>query len=322
MFSAARFIYTLMTITMGFSLLLGSQLAQAGGKDGRIVFSKLLGGKCQIVITDEYGNNIQNLSKSNTNDYEPSWSFDGRHIVFTSDRNGNGTLDVYIMDADGYNQRQITNNKVWEYSPCFSPDGKKLIFTRATNIIQVPNPPPPDFKIYTVDIDGSNERYLIDGYEAKWSPDGKKIVFCKDTNIIIMDTDCKSQVKIAGLSDYPSWSPDGKQLAFRSIDGEIYKIDSDGNNIVLLTKRIDNVKKIMNNAVNPSWSPDGRYIIFWDMETLNNMIISNIYKVSTDGGIPVLIISEGMYPSWFDPAFIAVNPAGKLADTWGGIKIR
>lgn len=70
------------------------------------------------------------------------------------------------MDADSSNQYQVTKNEVWEYSPCFSPDGKKLIFTRSTDYSHAPNAQI-HFKIYTIDIDGSNERYLTDGAMAK-----------------------------------------------------------------------------------------------------------------------------------------------------------
>ncbi len=44
-----------------FFLLLGSQLALAG-EGGKIAFSKLIGDKWQIVVTDENGQNQINLS--------------------------------------------------------------------------------------------------------------------------------------------------------------------------------------------------------------------------------------------------------------------
>jgi Tol biopolymer transport system component len=115
---------TIIVLCSIFFMLLGSQLATAEG--GKIVFSKLIGDKWQIVVTDENGQNLQNLSKNGANDNEPSWSFDGKYIAFVSDRNG--TLNVYIMDADGSNQHLLTkkNKDVWEHCPSFSPDGKNL----------------------------------------------------------------------------------------------------------------------------------------------------------------------------------------------------
>ncbi|MDQ1317293.1 MAG: TolB protein, partial [Candidatus Poribacteria bacterium] len=201
-----RVTITIIAICSIFFTLLGSQLTIAGGNDGGIIFSKYIEEleKCQIVVLTD-GKRVKNLSNSDTNDFDPSWSFDGKHIAFIVE-NGvppNGPWYMNIMDADGSNRRQVTkktdNNELREFYPSFSPSGKKLIFTRSTNWnwFCTPNTPPAQFKIYTIDIDGSNERYLTDGYYAKWSPDGKKIVFQEKGNIIIMDTDGKNQVKIA-----------------------------------------------------------------------------------------------------------------------------
>jgi len=126
-----------LTITVAcslFFLLLGSQLAPAG-EGGKIAFSKLIDDRFQIVVTNEDGKNMQILSKNRGDDYEPSWSFDGRRIAFRSDRDGNG-FDIYIMNADGSMEYQVTKNEVWEYTPSFSPDGNRLVFTRTKSLIE------------------------------------------------------------------------------------------------------------------------------------------------------------------------------------------
>jgi len=50
---------------------------------------------------------------------DPSWSPDGRYIVFTSNRTGSNQL--YMVSADGSNERRITYDKHNYYKPKWSP---------------------------------------------------------------------------------------------------------------------------------------------------------------------------------------------------------
>jgi len=61
-----------------------------------------------------------------SNDMFPQWSHDGRHIVFTSDRDGND--EIYVMDANGGNVRRLTRTRATERAAVWSPDGKSLLF--------------------------------------------------------------------------------------------------------------------------------------------------------------------------------------------------
>src|SRR2546421_9929231 len=58
--------------------------------------------------------------------WNPAWSPDGKQILFTSRRDGDG-FRIYLMDADGSNVKQLTSaNPYGSVYPCFSPDGKKM----------------------------------------------------------------------------------------------------------------------------------------------------------------------------------------------------
>ena len=62
-------------------------------------------------------NQIVKLTESNARNESPSWSSDGRHIVFTS--NLGGPLQLYAIDYDGANLRRLTsqgNNKLPDWS--------------------------------------------------------------------------------------------------------------------------------------------------------------------------------------------------------------
>lgn len=60
--------------------------------------------------------------------YSPSWSADGRMIVFASDRTGDG--DLFAMDSLGNNEQLLTidDNDAEDRRPSFSPDGLWVVF--------------------------------------------------------------------------------------------------------------------------------------------------------------------------------------------------
>jgi Tol biopolymer transport system component len=317
---------TIIMLCSFFFLLLESQLAMAG-EGGKIAFSKVIGNNFdnwQIVVTDENGQNLVNLSNNNADNAYPVWSPDGKYIAFISGKDGNS--EIYIMDADGSNQHRITNNPLIDSNPSFAPDGRSLIFTRtpkdALGIIDNLNA-----KIFTVDIDGKNERFITNGMEAKWSPDGKKIAFCKISGqwgINLMDADGRNQEDISGsLIDLdPFWSLDGRQIVFSSQRGNlgftnIHKMDADGKNIVRLTQADE-------QDYSPIWSPDGQYIAFSiAMQNFGFLKPTRIVVMKADGSEPKVIAENASDPSWFDPDFArkyAVNPLSKISTLWGKLK--
>jgi len=108
-FFIAYSIHALMIMAAVSFLLLGNQLISAG-ESGRIAFNKFIDGNWQIVVTDENGQNMINLSNNNVSDVYPAWSFDGKYIAFASDRDEavpRETFSLYIMNADGYNQPDL-----------------------------------------------------------------------------------------------------------------------------------------------------------------------------------------------------------------------
>ncbi len=309
-----RIAFMMSSIYMIIILLL-TGWSEPASASGVIAFTKVLDGNWEIVTTDENGKNMVNLSNNPAEDSYPAWSHDGKHVAFASNRGGN--MDIYIMDADGSNQRRITRDPLFDFSPSFAPDGQRLIFTRM-ELGDVSNA-----EIFVIDIDGRNEELLTDGMYAEWSPDGKRIAFGRRLwGIFLADPDGGNELGIAWSRDFsPSWSPDGSQIVFASQRAQlghskIFKMDADGENIIQLTRQ-----DIREQHLAPTYSPDGQYIAFC-LSAPNKGY--SVMVMEADGD-ELKEISQGSDPSWFDPAFArsyAVNPAGKLVDTWGSLKRR
>ena len=69
---------------------------------------------------------IRRLTDHSANYRSPSWSPDGQHIVFDSNRRGKA--DIYVMGADGSNPRRLIDDSADYRSPSWSPDGRYIAF--------------------------------------------------------------------------------------------------------------------------------------------------------------------------------------------------
>lgn len=170
----------------------------------------------------------------------PCLSPDWRHVVYEASRNR--TLDLYTLDLHDINLEDIeehtivptpiTDSEADEGSPTFFPDGKRIAFVSAgpegTGPRRVvPGRSKPLHQIYTINIDGSDEKHLnpnpYDCYSPVISPDGQTIAFVSgrmdDIEIYLMDIDGTNERRITsgiGVSVQPAFSPDGGKLAFVS----------------------------------------------------------------------------------------------------------
>ena len=170
----------------------------------------------------------------------PCLSPDWKRVVYEASRNRN--LDLYSLNLNDIDLEdmegkiivptRITNSEADEGSPAFFPDGKQLAFVSAGPEGTGPRRAAPGLgkplhQIYTINIDGTDEKHLnpnpYDCYNPVIAPDGKTIAFVSgrmdDIEIYLLDIDGTNERRITsgiGVSVQPAFSPDGKKLVFVS----------------------------------------------------------------------------------------------------------
>ncbi len=129
----------------------------------------------EIYVMNADGTNVRQLTSNADFDSAPSWSPDGRRILFERAPAGTFTpgteapeKDIYVMDADGTHVRRLTDSPGLDEGPEFSPDGTKIAFSSDRDGQQ---------EIYVMDADGSNPRRLTDNPARDESPDWQTLPF-------------------------------------------------------------------------------------------------------------------------------------------------
>lgn len=99
----------------------------------KIVWVKNVPKGSQLTMSTVPFNSGVALSEKIARHLTPSFHPNGEHIVFSSDRSGDGNLDLYIYSVKTKCLSRASNTKEDEGAPVFSPDGKNLAFTSNLN---------------------------------------------------------------------------------------------------------------------------------------------------------------------------------------------
>jgi uncharacterized protein YjdB len=223
---------------------------------------------CYYGCTDVYtawpdGSDAINLTGGVSQNYDPAWSPDGRHIAFVTNRPmGPG---IFVMNADGSALRRVTAGGS---NPQWSPDGSKIVFENSGDI-------------FVVNADGSQLVKLTgpgdeNDFHPAWSSDGTQIAFGSNRaghdDIWIMKADGSNPVNLTAALAYPTnpswtnewtpaWSPDGSRLSFAAArcfedpsgggtsceSFALYVVNRDGTGLQALNAE----------GVNPAWHAAG-----------------------------------------------------------------
>ena len=205
------YVLSLLLVFKGISVVFADAPATA-----KIVLALSLNVKAKggsdIYIMNPDGSGRINLTRHDAQDSEPTWSPSGKHILFTSDRDG--IDDLYRMNADGTNVRKIFEKWANRLNPTWSPDGRQIAYYRGD-----------EQAIYIASIDGANEERLVNGWHPTWSPNGTEIAFvslAENLDIRVIDVKTRLERVVVpmeqSLLHQPVWSPDGTKIAFTRVN--------------------------------------------------------------------------------------------------------
>jgi serine/threonine protein kinase len=142
----------------------------------------------------------------------PAISPDGKMLAYSSDRSGEGNLDIWVQQLPDGPPVRVTRDAADDIDPSFSADGSRLAFQSSRL----------EGGIYIVSTLGGEERLLAaHGFSPRFSPDGKWIAYGVANQAggqlyVAPAGGGPASPVAAGFyrTQAPVWSPDGRHLLF------------------------------------------------------------------------------------------------------------
>ena len=296
-----------MTVANGRTVRLGSEKESSGdpvwSPDGQwLAYRGRVGDRAGLVVAHPDGSGARLLAEtSGTNtplpgsSTSPTWSPDGRRIVFVSSApgpetaeasgdpivitrylykpdaaegltrfNDNRRLHLFVVDVASGRVEQLTDGRFYEHSPDWSPSGDEIAFltNRASDDDEFFN-----YDVFVMRLADRSIRRLSatesNEYHPRWSPDGRMIAF---------------QATRRGLTDRETTME----------DTHVWVVRADGTGRRDVGGAIDNRQGI------PQWSADGGAVLF----TVQERGHVGLYRVPLECGAgvqpckPEAIVSE------------------------------
>ncbi|NDC40541.1 MAG: hypothetical protein EBZ77_03180 [Chitinophagia bacterium] len=91
--------------------------------------------KMEVFVANADGSNVQQVTHLGKANWAPSFTPDGKHIVFASNHEYDRgfPFNLYLVNLDGSKLEKISHDNGFDAFPMFSPNGKKFIFSSNRN---------------------------------------------------------------------------------------------------------------------------------------------------------------------------------------------
>ena len=225
----------------------------------RLAYVSTSGGRFkEIHVAHLDGSEKFQVTNNRTINLSPSWTADGKSVLYTSYKDRNSSL--YLFELYSGKETKIAPRSGRYIGGRASPDGQFIAATveRSGNS-----------NLVLLDRSGNVIRSLTDspGIEVSpaWSPDSKQLAFVSDRSgspqVYILDVASNKSRRLTYSGNYntsPDWSPRGDRIAYTGRVGNrfaIFTIGVDGGEPRKLTAE-------SSDSEDPTWSPDGRFIAF------------------------------------------------------------
>ena len=194
----------------------------AWSPDGRrIAFMSDRSGDPEIYVAESDGLGLKQLTATPGRDAHPSWSRDGKHILFQSPRES-GHVRLFMMKADGSELHRLTTNTGFCGVPTLSPNAQTIAF-QCSDGLQTFGTPEAPWRVFLLDLGQTKPRAVTHGpgndQVPNWSPDGRTLLFFsdRDGSNQVYELNLASRM-VRRLTNGPdahivaSYSPDGRQI--------------------------------------------------------------------------------------------------------------